>query len=154
MKPFSVTEVLTAIVAIYAAVLSTIIFFKEQNRQKRQVQIVLTSGYLGGDSSFRELMLFFKISNPGFKDVTLYQPSLLLPDGGEINLFNTGGEVNFPHTLIEGKVFHTWCPYDQLKQELVTQGYSKMVKIKAKIQDQTGKQFKSKKFMNINLNEV
>ena len=142
MKSITITEFLTALVALYGAVLSTVIFFRSRKKDLRRVKIELTTGVLTGLPQAGELMLIFSVSNPGFKDVTVTGPQLQMPDGKNVFFPNIGSNVQFPYTLMEGKSFQAWYPLNQLRSDLINAGYSGKIKVTGVIYDQTNKLFK------------
>ena len=146
-------DVITAIVAVYGAVLSSIIFIKDQQRNKRHVKLKLTNGMLTFDNGgLSEPMLIFEVSNPGHKNVTINVPQLRLDDGKIIILPESNSNVSYPHTLEEGKSAHAWIEYEQLISSLKSRGYRDNVKVKGIINDQTGKEFKTNDWVKLDLN--
>lgn len=147
------TEFATATIAIYGAVLSTIIFLKEQQKLKRNVKINLTTGYITSDQGLSNFMIILEVVNPGFKTVTINSPELRIYDGKKIIIPNPNGDVRFPHSLEEGKSAHVWIEIEGLQKELIQIGYPNTVKLRGAIRDQTGKQFYSKEWIKISLQE-
>jgi hypothetical protein len=68
------TEFATATIAIYGAILSTIIFLKEQQKLRRNIKINLTTGYITSDQGLSNFMIILEFVNPGFKTVTINSP--------------------------------------------------------------------------------
>lgn len=148
------SDVLTALVAIYGAVLSTIVFIKEQQKNRRQVNLTLTYGFLTFDHGLSDQMLIFQISNPGYKNVTINGPQLRLHDNKSMIFPFPNSNVKFPYTLEEGKSVHTWIELKELIRGLKANGYNGTVKFKAKISDQTGKDFSTNGWTKLDLNQA
>jgi len=147
------TEIITAIVAVYGAVLSTIIFIKEQNKHKRYVTIKMSSGFLTYGNDLSDPMLIFEIANPGQKAVTLVGPRIILPDKKNMFFPYIESSMKFPATLEEGKSIQAWIKISDLKSELIRSGYKEKVKLRCCIQDQPGKNYYCKKSLNLDLKE-
>jgi len=141
-------EIITALVAVYGAALSTIIFIKDQNKHKRKVTIKLSNGFLTSDRGLSDPMLIFEIANPGQKSVTLVGPKITLPDNKSMFFPEIGSIVRFPATLEEGKSIQAWIKISDLKAELVRCGYKGTIKLNYSIDDQTGKTYNGKKSLN------
>jgi hypothetical protein len=150
-KAYTWTEFATAMIAIYSAILSTIIFIKEQQKNKRNVKINLTTGYITSDRGLSNLMIVIEFVNPGFKTVTINSPELKIFDGKNIIIPNPSRNVRFPHSLEEGKSAHVWIDIEDFQRELLQSRYKETVKLKGAIRDQTGKKFYSKNWIKISL---
>lgn len=139
-------DILIALVAIYGAILSTVIFIKDQQKDKRRINIRLHSGFLTSDNGeLSEPMLFFEIANPGFKKVTINTPSLRLKSGFSLIFPLRNSTVNFPYTLEEGRNITTWYELDKLKDDLIQKlNLHGIIKIKGVISDQVGNEFETK----------
>jgi len=81
MENINWSQILTAIVAIYGAILSTIIFTSRRREKQRRLKVNFSNGFLTYAHDLSEAMLFITISNPGNRDVTINVPSISLPDG-------------------------------------------------------------------------
>ena len=150
-ETLSWSDVIVAMIAIYGAFLSTIIFFKEQQRLKRKIKVKLSTGYITSTMGLSEFMLIMEFINPGFKTVTINSPELRFVDGKKLIIPYPKSNVVFPHSLEEGKSAHVWLEMKQLRKELIEDGYNNSIKIKGAILDQTGNLFCSKGWMKISL---
>ena len=151
MGNLTITDIITAIVALYGALLSSAIFINNLSAKRKRIRIKLSGGFLTGMPQLSEYMLILNISNPGSKSVTVNTPYIKLPDGKQIILFDIQSNYNFPHTLEEGKSVHAWIEFESLKQELIRNNYSGKVNLLCYLQDQTDKTFRSKKPIKIDL---
>ena len=146
MKSITITELITAVVALYGAVLSTVIFCNNRKKQARKVSIRISTGFLTGNTELSEQMLLIEVSNPSQKEITLDPPFIVLPDRRNMIFPDIGSEVSFPASLSSGKSIHSWIPLNAVKQRLVESGFTVRVKLKTSIRDQTGKTFRSRAF--------
>lgn len=144
-------EIVTALLALYGAVLSTIIFFKEQRKGMRRINLTLRYGFLTYDEGLSNQMLIFEVINPGFKAVTINGPQLRFADGKSMIFPVPNSNVRFPYTVEEGKSAHTWIELQTLIDSLRRNGYSNSVKFKGVVHDQTGREFATKKWMKLDL---
>jgi hypothetical protein len=152
MKPqITITEILTAIVAIYGAGLSTFIFIKEQNRYKRKISIKMSFGCLTSDNALSDQMLLFEISNPGNKPVTVTGPKVILPDKQNMYFPNIGTNVGFPTTIEPGKNVIAWVPLSVIKTNLKSAGYSGTIRLKSSVEDQANNVYKCHKKLKFDL---
>ena len=147
----SITELLTAVVAFYGAILSTIIFTKELQKSKRHIKVNMKFGLLTYTNGISPQMLLVEIINPGLKPVTIYGPQLRLPDRRNLIMPISNSNVKFPCELGEGKSAHTWIEVNELKGTLIDSGYTESTKFKAVVTDQTGTEFYSSKWLTFNL---
>ncbi len=150
-ETLSWTDIIVAILAIYGAFLSTVIFFKEQQKSKRKIRVKLSTGYSTSVKGLSDWMLLIEIINPGFKVVTINSPELRFDDGKKLIIPYPKSNVAFPYSLEEGKSVYVWIEIARLKKELVEAGYNNSIKIKGVIFDQTGNLFTSKRWMKISL---
>jgi hypothetical protein len=147
------SEILTACVALYGAILSSIIFVKEQQKNKRKIDISLSIGELLYSDGLIETdqVLYFTISNPGNRKVTVSNPQLLLKNKKKIFFPDNDFSVRFPYSLEDGKNIMIWYKLPELKKSLVEFGYTEKIEIKGVIEEQTGNKFFTKKWMEIKL---
>ncbi len=138
------TTVVTALVAVYAAGLSTYTLLIQRRESKRHVKVNLAMGFIAHGPQLSEPMFILTASNPGNRPVTLNLPSILLPD--RTRLYNPNGdtEVQFPHELAEGKSCKAWFPAKGIAQQLHDQGFTRAVKLVATFDDAVGTQHRSK----------
>jgi hypothetical protein len=151
-ETLSWTDIIVAILAIYGAFLSTVIFLKEQQKSKRRIKVKLSTGYTTSVKGLSDFMLIIEFINPGFKTVTINSPELRFDDGKKLIIPYPNSNVMFPHSLEEGKNAHVWIELSHLKKELIEAGYKNSIKIKGAIFDQTGNLFMSKGWMKIRIN--
>jgi hypothetical protein len=81
------TTIVTALVAVYGAGLSTYTFYLNKKQTQRHLTITFSQGFRTFGARTSNIMLFFTIANPGFKPVVVNDPHLKLPDGSSIYFF-------------------------------------------------------------------
>lgn len=97
--------IITAIVAVYGAILSTFNTIANRRDKQQRLSVVLSNGFLTYGPDIGPLMFFIEIANIGSKVVTINSINIKLPKGESvpiINIFNPGG-ASLPYTLEEGK---------------------------------------------------
>ena len=145
MDIITIGEIIVAIVAVYGAIISTITFISRRKEKQRRLEVKLSNGFIMYNYGPGEFMLFIEVLNPGFMDVVINVPSLILPDGKTIVFPNPQSNVNFPFKLQEGMNCKTWTEMKDLAKNLKENGYSGNIKIYAKVEDGAGNIHKSKK---------
>lgn len=147
--------IITALVAVYGAILSTYTFVTNRREKQRQLLISFSNGFLTYGVDISPPMLFIEVANPGSRTVTVNIPCIKLPDGKSIVFPNPAGmsDVTFPHELKEGKSCRLWIEMKELARELVRLGYSDIVKLEAEVRDSVGQVYRSRKPWLLNLQE-
>jgi len=137
--------VITAIVAVYGAILSTYNLIIKRRENTRQVNVTLTWGLL---SNMPEpiTMFFLKAANPGKRTVTLTECHIELPDKSQLVMPYSQGTINFPHDLEEGRDCTVWFSVGEVVQVLLSKGYTGNLSIRAVYRDALGREYKSKPF--------
>jgi hypothetical protein len=152
MENIDWSQILTAIFAIYGAILSTVVFVSRLIEKQRRLKLSFSNGFLTNVYGLSGAMLFISISNPGNRGVTINLPSILLPDRKTLVFPNPQSNVNFPHKLEEGTECKLWTEIKDLAIQLKENGYHDIVKLIAKVEDGTGQIYKSKAW-KIDLNK-
>ena len=153
MEIITLGQVIVAVVAIYGAVISTITFFSRRNEKQRQLKVRFSNGFTIFGQNFSELMLIIEVSNPGFRDVTINVPSLILPDRKPVVFPNPQSNVRFPYKLEEGTKCMVWTEMKDLAQNLKENGYTGILKIDAEVDDGAGRRYKSRKSWKLNIDK-
>jgi len=147
--------IITAIVAVYGAVLSTVNTIANLRAKQQRLSVVLSNGFLTYGPDTSPLMLFIEIANVGSKVVTINSINIKLSKGESvpiINIFNPKG-VSLPYTLEEGKSCSTGVEIEKLAKAIIQEGYSKKIKLHATVSSGAGKIYKSKKAWILNLDK-
>jgi hypothetical protein len=144
MENVNWSQILTAIVAIYGAILSTMIFTSRRREKQRRLKVNFSNGFLTYAHNLSKAMLFITISNPGNRDVTINVPSISLPDGKPLVFPNPQSNVSFPYKLEEGTECKIWTEIKDLARQLKENWYYGIIRLKAKVEDGSGQIYKSK----------
>lgn len=140
-------QVLTALLAIYGALLSTYTFWATRRDKRRRVDVAISFGFLTLPQGLSPEMMLIKYANPGHVTVTINSPGLELPDGRTLAFFRgKTSDVTFPHALEPGKGCTIWNPAGDLVEQLVENGFSGTVRLVPFCRDQIGTTFKGKRY--------
>ena len=132
------TEILTALVAIYAAGLSTYTLVVSRIEKRRLIKIEVSNGFITQGPEASELMLLMRVLNPGDRTVTIGCPAIRLPSGESLVFTEPLSDVRFPHDLEEGKNCLVWTEIPGLAKQLSQNGFSGVVKIVVECRDAVG----------------
>jgi len=127
----------TAIVAAYGAGLSTYKAWADRTRDKRQIRVTISPGYLTHGPNLSGEMLILSASNPGHRPVTLTSVGLQLPDKRTMIIPAQEGTAQLPHELNEGNSVTHWMPTREVAAELRRAGFSRKVRLTAFYLDAT-----------------
>lgn len=147
------TQIVTAIVAVYGAIMSTVTFVVNRRDKKRKLEVKFSNGSLTYGNKLSELMLFINVSNPGNRAVKINVPRIILPDGKTIVFPNPQSDVKFPHLLEEGRKCMVWAEMKYLAKQLKDAGYSGVINLKADVEAETGKRYTSQKTWKLDIEE-
>lgn len=136
----SVTDCITALIAIYGALLSTIIY---RNTHKKKLILNLTSPLA---SSSPKKLLLLNIANDSYHELYIDRPLLLDPNSHYF-IPSFEREVGFPYKIDRGNSLTIMIDYQHVEVFLINQGYSGKVSIRAYVVEQTGKKFISIPFI-------
>jgi hypothetical protein len=139
--------IITAVVACYGAILSTISIISSRREKSRIVKVKISSGFLASGPRLSETMIFIGASNPGQRTVTLSLPYLQLPGNNQVLIFQNNSNVTFPHELSEGKSCTAWIEARQLGQLLHEKQYAGKIKLVGVYPDLVGTDYKSKPWL-------
>ena len=147
--------IITALVAVYGAILSTFNTIANRRDKQQRLSVVLKNGFLIYGPDTGPLMLFIEIANVGSKVVTIRGIDIKLPKGESVpilNIFDPRGTF-LPYTLEEGKSCSTGVEIEKLVKAIIQEGYSKKIKLYVTVSSGAGKIYKSKKPWVLNLDE-
>lgn len=140
-KPI-ILYVLTTIVAIYGALLSTINFYKDLTYKRRRIKILI-SNYIRDESNSELGIITFRIYNIGHIPVTVDPPFLILPNGKELHIA-IFSNYSFPQTIEAGRSIILHYSLNNSKEDLAKYSGEKKFKIRCKVFEHSGHYFKSK----------
>jgi hypothetical protein len=147
-----VVTLVTALVALYGAILSTHHLLLAHREKERTIKVSISNGFFTFGPRLSELMILVEAANPGERTVTLHAPTLRLPDGKQVVLPSGNSSVSFPYELQEGKSCTAWIEAKELAAALRGHGYSGHVKFRAQFRDAVGNSFTSRPW-SFNINE-
>ena len=139
------SDIITALIALYGAVLSTIIAVREWNARRPSIRVEVSEGtvYLAlGVSS--DHSLFIEAANEGHKAVTLSMVGYVLPDGTRWSIPRPLGNVTFPYELLPEKRCVAYTPAHKLAADMNDLGYLSKVSLIGYYDDAVGRRHKSK----------
>jgi hypothetical protein len=146
-------EIITILIAVYGAILSTITLVHQNNKDKRIIDVVPSWGFLTYDYGISEdAYIIIEVSNKGHVPVVVNTPYIILPNDKTIVFPNSTGDVNFPNELMPGHSCRIWTKANDVKSILRQQGFEGKVSIKAGAKDGTGEETIGSKVQNIQLN--
>ena len=120
---------LTAILGIYGAALTTYSISSARKQNRRQVKVTVNYGYLTyGRALGDEQMFILSASNPGQRAVTLTGVGFQLPDKRTLVLPYPQG-TQLPHQLMEGTNCQHFVSIRDVARELSRSGFSQKVKL-------------------------
>jgi hypothetical protein len=138
--------VVTAVVALYGAALSTLNYLASRREKSRRVKVELSLGFLAHGPTLSPTMLFIVASNIGTLPVTLSSSGIRLPNGRQAICPLPNTDVRFPHELQGGKDCRIWIDAREFADTLRREGLSGKVRLTGFYLDQTGVRHKSKPF--------
>lgn len=137
-------KLVTAIVAIYGAVLSTYNLVVTRRDKLRGVTVQLRFGFMPIGPDLGAQMLFIEASNPGHRPVQLTSVGLLLPDRRTIAWMQPQASRPLPAELSEGQSCSAWMPLEEVEQQLRRHGYKGKLKVRGFYDDALGKRHYSR----------
>lgn len=138
------SEVITLMIALYGALLSTFVFVAERLDQRPRVRVSANLGFMVGLSGSEGNLLFLEAVNVGRVEVTLSSWSFLLPDSRKLIFPMFPQRVSFPFELAPGKSCTVYVPLKLISEGLVSEGLAKGTHLIPQFMDQTGKVYLGK----------
>ena len=136
------TEIITAIVAIYGAALATYTYFSSK---RIKIKVVLETRFLTHNP---QPMFALEASNHGKIAVTLDSMGINIPGKNTVSFFPEypSISISLPHELVPGKSGSIYINIRNLAVTLKNSGYSGTIDITGFYRDQLDRTFKSKKY--------
>jgi len=147
MKELDWTKIITAVIAIYGAALSTFSFVSQRIEKRRIVVVNLSIGQLTQGQKVIQQALFMSATNPGALAVTLTASSLLLPNKRSLVFQHVQSDVRFPYELPAGNKCTVWFSLKEVSSALNDEGYQGKVKLIGVFHDALGTAFSSKQMV-------
>jgi len=140
------TDILTALVALYGAVLATYNFIVQLKGRKASVKVQISQGFIASPLGASEPMVILSALNVGEKAVTLCEQGFILPNGMRMVYPDPLSDVGFPHELTPGKSCRVWTEAAGFARELKEQGYPGTVKLIGFYRDQIDTTYTSRPY--------
>ncbi len=139
-------NVLTAILGIYGAILTTYTIYKQRKDKKPNVKTSISMGFMTGGFGASELFLFVKAANHGETPVVLSSWQLILPHKRQLIYPNANGQSHLPFALEQNRNYQVWVPVKVIARSLNKYGYKNKINIKAVYFDELENKYISKDF--------
>ena len=139
-------DVLTALVALYGAVLSTIIAVREWRGKRPNIRVEVSEGRVQLSlDAWSDHSIFIEAHNQGHKAVTLsIVVGFILPDGERWVIPRPLGNVTFPYDLLPEKRGMAYTPAHKLAADVNALGFRSKVSLIGYHDDEVGRRHKSK----------
>lgn len=141
---FITRENITLLIAMWGAVLATYKIISDYRKNVRSIKVQLAYGFVTRGNQVGPTILNIQANNIGYRDITLSSVGLILNNESQLLIMDPQSNVQFPHTLGEGKSCIVWKEQRELAQELKNNGLSGEVKIKGFYRSAIGRVYKSK----------
>lgn len=137
---------ITLIIAVYGAILSTFTFWNTKQENKREIKVKASHGLIKKPTGVTPPLVILTAMNTGRKTVSLTNTGLILPNKDRPYLIFTQPDsfVPFPHDLVEGKSCQVWLTAKELANDLVSEGYSGRISLRGYYRDAIGDEYRSK----------
>lgn len=139
----SQSEIITFLIAIYGALLSTVIAVREVMKDKRRVKVVCRYAFAFPPGS-KDAWKFISISviNIGHRPIQIKQAGILLSDGNSVTqLESKVGKIPLPKKLEDGESLEIMFDADKIEQALKDHDNKKAKFTKAYVSDAEGNQY-------------
>jgi len=141
------TDIITALVALYGAILSTVVAVREWKAKRPKIKVKTSMGFLDlGRGNLSDAMVFVEAANPGQREVTLSSVGFILPLQRKVFLRQPQGSVRIPCELAPESSCQVWIDARELAALLRSNGFSGTLKLVGFYGDQVGRTHKSKAF--------
>lgn len=140
------SEWFTLAIALWGAVLSTIIAIKELADKRRSLKVFAGINYIAIPDGQQEAVFSISCVNKGVRPIILDSYGILMPKLPNIGFRDEHPDPQqFPTTLTESQVFGVLAYGRQLMRLFHPTGYTGEFYVRGYIRDNTGKVYKSKK---------
>jgi len=144
------------VLGIYGALLTTYTIIKSNQEKKPRLSVNLSTGWRPAlrDGQLGPELLLITVTNLANRKATVNTPYLGLPDGKNLVTPIPLTNVRFPYRLEEEDNCAIWMEMNVVKNTLLKQGYSGIVKLTGKVSDGIGRVFKSKKSWDFDVDKL
>lgn len=142
------TDIITAVVALYGAVLSTVIGVLACRARRPNIKVEVSEGAVGLPmGGWSKHMIFVNAVNAGHKAITLAMVGVILPDGERITIPMPSPYVTFPYELVPEKQCKVATPAAKLAANLKAKRFPEKVSLVGYYDDEVGRRHKGKPFI-------
>lgn len=141
------TEITTAIVALYAAGLSTYNVIQRWRERSSGLVLSVDQGFVAQGAQTTETMFIFVIANPTDRAVTINLPVIKMPNKRHLVSRWHWCNVTFPYEVLPGKSCTVWMAGRELAALLTKDGLAGKVKLQAMVRDALGREHIGKPFV-------
>ena len=139
--------IVTAIVAIYGALLSTYTLLANRKEKLRHINIDLSVGIPTPNLALGSRVILMTIANPGSRPVTVNSALIWLPNKKQLLLSDHWSNITYPHNLQEGNNCLLWVDPYEIAAICSEEGFTGKVKLIGVVKDALGKTYKSRSFV-------
>ncbi len=140
----STTEILTAIVAVYGALLATFTLVVQQREKRRKIKVKLRLGFLGGAQGDTTDIIIMEAANSGLVPVHLSSCCFHLPETKKQLIARFSYDKEMPITLAPGESVQAWMLSEKFVEAVRKEGNQTEVKVAAKFSNKAGGEYSSK----------
>ncbi|GEM_PF-6988504 len=132
-----VFSIITAVVAVWGAVLSTIIYLGNRKANRRTLSVSLAVG-IDPYSQDRKPLLLTTVANPSLRTITVQGYELDIGNKRRLLIPNPSADVKLPHTLQGGQSCHFWIPISDVACQFSPDDPSGIARVSAVVNDAVG----------------
>lgn len=142
----SESEIITLVIAIYGASLSTIIAIREFTKDKRRVKVTCNYAMVFPPGSSKSWgFISIRVVNIGHRPIQINQAGILLSDGKSVTQLESKiGIIPLPKKLEDGESFEIMFDADKIEQTLENYENKKVKFTKAYVSDVEGNKYTSR----------
>jgi hypothetical protein len=139
------TDMVTALIALYGAGLSTIIAVREWRARNPNIKVEVSEGSFGlAVGAWSGHMIFCDALNRGQKAITLQMVGFQLPNGEQFVIPYPSPYVRFPYDLLPEKSCKVFTSASDLAMHLRLEGWPQRVSLVGFYNDDVGRRYRSK----------
>lgn len=146
MRDMTATDIVTAIVALYGAGLSTFIAVREWKARRPDIKVEVSEGrtYIAELGDWSAHRIFIKAYNRGQKTVNFTMVGIILPDGNKLAIPYPLGYLTLPCELLPELSCTAETSAKELAADLKVRGFPEKVSLVGYYDDAVGRRHISK----------
>jgi hypothetical protein len=139
-------SIVTGIVAVYGALLSTWNAIASHREKRRHVIVEAAYGFETYGPEIGPTSIILTARNKGYQPISLTSAGIRLPDGRDAVYLRQSGDARFPHELEGGKSCTICIPMQSVAGQFKQEGLSGTIRLSGYFRDALGKTHTSKRF--------